>query len=107
MKEIRTLFKTNVSVPINNCLDYAHWIGKVVFGPISAAKFHGQKVLVLLPDEQSVKSARLHADRLFFGDMIEYRSGKETLTSDKLNKHFFKLVIDMEIYEEDRSHEIN
>jgi hypothetical protein len=97
MEEIRTLFKTDVSVPINNCLDYAHWIGKVVFGPISAAKFHGQKVLVLLPDDQSVKSARLHADRLFFGDLIEYRSGKEILTSDKLNKHFFKLIIDMEI----------
>jgi hypothetical protein len=96
-REIRTLFKTNISVPLNSSLQYAHWVGKVVFGPIGAAKFHGQKVLVLVPDEESVKYAKLQARNLFFGDLVEYRAGTELLATDKLHKNFFKLEIDMEI----------
>ena len=96
-REIRTLFKTNISVPLNTSLYYAHWVGKVVFGPIGAAKFHGQKVLVLVPDNESVRFARLQADKLFFGDLVEYRVGTELLSTDKLHKNFFKLEIDMEL----------
>jgi len=97
LKEIRTLFKTSVPVPLNTSLYYAHWVGKVVFGPIGAAKFHGQKVLVLVPDNESVKFARLQADKLFFGDLVEYRVGTELLSTDKLHKNFFKLEIEMEL----------
>jgi len=97
MREIRTLFKTNFPVPLNNSLYYAHWVGKVVFGPVGAAKFHGQKVLVLVPDETSVRYARLQAEKLFFGGLVEYRAGTELLPTDKLHRNFFKLEIDMEL----------